>query len=112
MKTLYEDASTKYKIILKQNVIDWKDEGQEQDYEVFARKIQRIGYEIRSIKRVKNYHAIYNINDTFEVTIDAEGNKVLDEEFTETIKEFKEWALKLICKPEEYKLVQIGFHRF
>ena len=66
----------------------------EQDYEVFTRKIQRIGYEVKSIKRVKNYHAIYRVDDNFEVAIDAEGNKILDEEFTDTIREFKEWALR------------------
>ena len=66
---------------------------QEQDYEVFTKKIQRIGYEVRTIRRIKHYHQIYRVDDNFEVAIDAEGKQVLDEEFTETIKEFKEWTL-------------------
>jgi len=67
---------------------------QDQDYEIFVKKIHRIGYEVRTVRRVKYYHPIYKLNDNFEVEIDAEGKQVLDEEFTDTIKEFREWALR------------------
>ena len=66
-----------------------------QGYSVFVKDIQKVGYEIRTSKRVKYYHAIHKINEqTFEVEIDKEGEPLLDEEFTETVKEFKEWCLE------------------
>jgi type I restriction enzyme M protein len=65
---------------------------QEQDYEVFTRKIQKIGYAVKTSKRIRYYHPLYKIDDNFEVAIDNEGAHVLDEEFTDTVQEFKEWA--------------------
>lgn len=64
------------------------------NYEVFARKIDRIGYEVRTNKRVKYFNPVYKMNKTtFEVEIDDQGNPILDEEFTSTIKDFRNWAL-------------------
>jgi len=63
-------------------------------YEIFVKDIQKIGYEIRTSKRVKYYNPIYRIDEkTFEVATDKFGNPLLDEEFTETIEEFRKWAL-------------------
>ncbi len=66
----------------------------EQDYEVFVKDIRKVGYEVKTKKRVKYFESIYKIDEeTFEVVQDEEGRPVLDEEFTQTIKEFREWAL-------------------
>ncbi|MCD6168301.1 MAG: N-6 DNA methylase [Caldisericia bacterium] len=65
-----------------------------QGYEIFIKDIKRVGYEVRTSRRVKYYNPLWKINEkTFEIETDKEGNPILDEEFTETIKEFREWAL-------------------
>ena len=66
----------------------------EQNYEVFTRGIQKVGYEVRTIKRVKVFAPIYKIDyDTFETVIDEEGNPVLDEDFTNTVSDFRQWCM-------------------
>jgi type I restriction enzyme M protein len=66
---------------------------QEQNYEIFIKDIKKVGYKVKTKNRIKYFEPIYKINEeTFEVEQDQEGNPLLDEEFTETIKEFKEWA--------------------
>jgi len=66
----------------------------EQKYEVFIKDIKRVGYEVRTARRVKYYNPLWKTNEqTFEIETDEEGNPLLDEEFTEIIKEFREWAL-------------------
>lgn len=62
------------------------------NYEVFCKSINNLGYEVKTTKRVKQYVPVYRVNDKFEVEIDEEGNPLLDEDFTQTIKDFKEWA--------------------
>ena len=65
-----------------------------QNYEVFIKDIERVGYEVRTSKRVKYYNPLWKINEqTFEIETDKEGNPLLDAEFTEIIKEFKVWVL-------------------
>ncbi|MDI6736108.1 MAG: N-6 DNA methylase [bacterium] len=67
---------------------------QESNYDIFVRDIKKVGYEIRTSKRVKHFNPIYKINEkTFDIEQDKEGNPLLDEEFTSTIKDFKEWCL-------------------
>lgn len=67
---------------------------QKQDYEIFTKNIVNVGYEVRTQKRIKFFNPIYKINeDTFEVEQDNEGNPIIDEDFTETVKEFKMWCL-------------------
>lgn len=64
------------------------------NYEIFVRDIKNVGYEIRTLKRVKYYSPIYKVNEkTFEIEIDKEGNPLLDEDFTSVVKEFKSWAM-------------------
>jgi len=76
---------------------------QKLNYDVFTRKIEKIGYEVRTNKRVKYYNPIYKINDkTFDVEIDNDGNPVLDEEFTTIVREFRDW-----CKAQEQPLYDI-----
>lgn len=66
----------------------------EQNYEIFVRNIQKVGYEVKTNKRVKFFSPTYKINyDTFDVEIDEEGNPVLDEDFSQTIEDFRQWCL-------------------
>ncbi len=72
----------------------------EQDYEIFVRSIAKVGYEVKTIKRVKYFATKYKINyDTFETEIDEDGNPVLDEDFSQTVKDFRNW-----CKSQEITL--------
>lgn len=61
-------------------------------YQIFIRDIRRVGYEIRTSKRVKYYNPVYMIDEkTFEVAQDMDGNPKLYEDFSDTVNEFKEW---------------------
>ena len=67
---------------------------QESNYDVFIKDINKVGYEVRTAKRVKYFSPIYKINETtFEIEQDTEGNPLVDEEFTSTISKFKDWCL-------------------
>lgn len=69
-------------------------------YKIFFKDIQKVGYEIRTSKRVKKFEPIYKINySTFDVEIDRAGSPILNEEFTNTVSEFREW-----CKLQEKTL--------
>jgi type I restriction enzyme M protein len=64
------------------------------NYEVFSKSIQKVGYEVKTSKRVKFFSPIYKVNfNTFEIEIDTEGRALIDEEFTETTLSFKNWCL-------------------
>lgn len=66
----------------------------EQGYSIFVRDIERVGYEKRTSKRNVFFNPIYKIDErTFETLVDSAGNPVLDEEFNDTIAEFRRWAL-------------------
>ena len=66
-----------------------------QNYEVYFKGIEKVGYEVKTSKRVKFFSPNYKINyQNFEIEIDKDGRAVLDEEFTETIVNFKKWCLK------------------
>lgn len=65
----------------------------EQNYQVFAKNIQNVGYEVKTKKRVKYFEPTFKINyETFETEIDDEGRVLLNEDFTETIQKFKDWC--------------------
>lgn len=65
----------------------------EQNYKVFTREIQNVGYEKRTSKRNVVFNKLYKIDETtFDIAIDNEGNPILDEDFSKIIKDFKEWA--------------------
>ena len=67
---------------------------QKNDYSIFAREIKKVGYEVRTSKRVKFFNPIYKIDEkTFDIEQDENGQSLLDEEFTSTIQEFKAWCL-------------------
>lgn len=64
------------------------------NYSIFVRDIQNVGYEKRTSKRNVFFNPVYRIDEaTFEIMTDHEGNPVLDEDFTQTLPEFREWAL-------------------
>lgn len=67
---------------------------QDRNYSVFVKDIKKVGYEVRTSKRVKFFNPLYKINEqTFEIQQDEEGNPMIDEEFTSTIKDFQDWCL-------------------
>lgn len=66
----------------------------EQNYQVFFKGIEKVGYEVKTSKRVKFFSPNYKINyENFEIEIDKDGRALLDEEFSETITDFKKWCL-------------------
>lgn len=65
-----------------------------QNYQIFAKDIQKVGYEVKTSKRVKQFVPTYKINyETFEIEIDEHGQVVKDEDFSQTIADFKKWCL-------------------
>lgn len=63
-------------------------------YSVFVRDIQHVGYERRTSRRNVFFNPVYRINEeTFEIATDEEGHPVLEEDFTETVADFRQWAL-------------------
>lgn len=63
-------------------------------YSIFVRDVHRVGYEKRTSKRNVFFNPVFKIDETtFEIDVDEAGNPVLDEEFTETLAEFRQWAL-------------------
>ncbi|KFF07956.1 HsdM family class I SAM-dependent methyltransferase [Chryseobacterium luteum] len=65
------------------------------NYEVYFKGIEKVGYEVKTSKRVKFFSPNYKINyENFEIEIDKDGRALLDEEFTYTISDFKNWCLK------------------
>lgn len=76
---------------------------QEKNYDVFFKNIENVGYEVKTKKRVKVFEPIYKINYTnFEVEIDNDGEPLLDEDFSSTIEEFRNW-----CYGQEYELIDL-----
>jgi len=73
----------------------------ERNYQIFFRGIQNVGYEVKTIQRVKIFSKIYKVDyNTFELLIDTKtGENVLNEDFTETVNQFKVW-----CKGQEKAL--------
>lgn len=66
----------------------------EKNYQVFFKGIEKVGYEVKTSKRVKFFSPTYKINyENFEIEIDNDGRALLDEEFTATISNFKKWCL-------------------
>lgn len=72
-----------------------------QNYQIFFKAIEKVGYQVKTKKRVKYFDKIYKVNyETFETEINEDGSAMVDEDFTSTVMEFKEW-----CKGQE-KMVQ------
>lgn len=67
---------------------------QQENYSIFVKDIKKVGYEIRTSKRVKYFNPVYAIDEqTFEVKVNNDGTAKLDEEFSQTVEEFKDWSL-------------------
>ena len=65
----------------------------DENYQVFSKEIKNVGYEVKTNNKIKYFETQYKINPvTFEKEINSDGTAMLDEEFTETIKEFKQWC--------------------
>ena len=66
----------------------------EQGYSVFVKDIQHVGYEKRTSKRNVYFNPVYRIDETtFEILTDDDGNPLLEEDFVQTLLDFREWAL-------------------
>jgi len=78
----------------------------ESGYSIFVRDIQRVGYEKRTSKRNVFFNPVYQIDETnFEIRVNNLGEPVLDEEFTDTLSEFRQWSLG------QEKILQDLFHK-
>ncbi len=76
---------------------------QNNNYEIFVKDIKNVGYEVRTSKRVKYFNPIYKFNEkTFDIMQDVDGNPLIDEDFTNTINDFKNW-----CYSQEITLKSI-----
>ncbi len=65
-----------------------------QGYSIFVSDIQDVGYEKRTSKRNVFFNKVYKVDETtFEVLTDDDDNPVLDEDFTQTLNDFRQWAL-------------------
>ena len=76
---------------------------QDDNYEIFIKDIKKVGYEVKTVKRVKVYDPVFKINeDNFQIEINEEGEPIQDEELSTIIKDFKVW-----CNSQEEKLKDI-----
>ena len=65
-----------------------------EDYSVFTREIQNVGYKKKISKRTVKFDNDYALDpDTFETITNSEGESVLNEAFSQVVKEFKEWCV-------------------
>ena len=73
------------------------------NYQVFSKEIKKVGYEVKTKNKVKCFETQYKLNpNTFEKEINEDGTAKLDEEFTETVREFKNW-----CNKQEETLIKL-----
>lgn len=65
------------------------------NYQVYSKEIKKVGYEVKTKNKVKCFETQYKLNpETFEKEINPDGTPKLDEQFTDTVKEFKQWCRK------------------
>ena len=69
------------------------------NYDVFIKDIKKVGYEVKTSKRIKYFEKIYKLDSDYNMVVDRFGKPIIDEEFSETEKEFKEW-----CNTQEKEL--------
>jgi type I restriction enzyme M protein len=63
------------------------------DYSVFVRDIKAVGYEKRTRQRNVFFNPIFQMDPVkFEVSVDAEGNPLLEEDFSQALSDFTVWA--------------------
>lgn len=67
---------------------------QQANYQIFMSEIENVGYEVKTVDRVKRFEPIYKRNlISFDIEIDKEGAPLLLEDFTDTISNFRQWCL-------------------
>lgn len=67
---------------------------QNANYQIFMNELVNVGYDVKTVDRVKRFEPIYRRNlETFDIEIDKEGSPILLEDFTQTISSFREWCL-------------------
>jgi len=66
---------------------------QDSNYEIYSKSINEVGYSIKKIKRVavKVNNPKRDPENNYKVLVGNDGNIVLDEDFTDTVKSFKSW---------------------
>lgn len=73
------------------------------NYQVFSKEIKKVGYEVKTKNKVKTFETQYKLDPvTFEKMVNEDGTAKLDEEFTETIIDFKQW-----CNQQEDTLKEL-----
>ncbi len=66
---------------------------QKADYDIFIRDIKKVGYDVKTVKRVKVYDPVFKIDeDDFQIKINDDGEPVQDEELSTIIEEFRIWC--------------------
>lgn len=64
------------------------------DYKVFCREVENVGYIKKTVKRNVYFETEYLLNEeTFETITNEEGESITNEDFTKIVTEFKEWCL-------------------
>jgi type I restriction enzyme M protein len=76
---------------------------QSENYDIFMKDIKKVGYDVKTVKRVKVYDPVYKIDEeNFKIKINENGEPVQDEELSSIIDEFKYW-----CNSQEETLKDI-----
>lgn len=66
----------------------------ENDYEVFTREIHHVGYERRTSNRNIVFEDVYKLDETtFEVVMNSDGEPAKQEDFSQTVRDFREWCM-------------------
>ena len=66
----------------------------EDNYSVFCRDIESVGYKKRTSNRNVFFEPDYTLNDvTFETVTDENGISITNEDFSKVLREFKEWCI-------------------
>lgn len=74
----------------------------ENNYNIFIKDINKIGYEVKTSKRVKYFEKKYKLDENYNMLMDKEGNPLLDEEFSTIENEFKDW-----CNSQEEEIKKL-----
>ena len=76
---------------------------QAENYNIFMKDIKKVGYDVKTVKRVKVYDPVYKIDEeNFQIQINEHGEPVQDEELSSIIDEFRYW-----CNSQEETLTEI-----
>jgi len=76
---------------------------QKTNYDIFIRDIKKVGYDVKTVKRVKVYDPVFKIDEKdFQIEINDDGEPVQDEGLSTIIEEFRFW-----CNSQEEALKEI-----